>query len=78
MSERSVMAAVMPVVLTPQQRDKFDALRRLYPAETAPSLVLPLLRAGCDPSVKDSTGNTCLHVAAQRWCGAFHNFRCSV
>ncbi|MFN9807674.1 MAG: NADH-quinone oxidoreductase subunit NuoE [Betaproteobacteria bacterium] len=43
MSERSVMAAVMPVVLTPQQRDKFDALRRLYPAEAAPSLVLPLL-----------------------------------
>lgn len=29
--------------LTPQLAEKFDALRRQYPAEMAPSLVLPLL-----------------------------------
>lgn len=33
----------LPVALTPGQREKFDALRRLYPQEAAPSLVLPLL-----------------------------------
>lgn len=44
----SIAAPAAPSVLTPELRERFDAIRALYPAEMAPSLVLPLLHCTQD------------------------------